>query len=86
MGKVAFNMTMSLDGFVAGPNDSPENGLGDGGDGLFTWYFSGETEVVLVTGESDAKQIIKLPQMIDVNEESMRAISAIFGPRNVVIR
>ena len=37
MGKVSFNMTMSLDGFVAGPNDSPENGLGDGGDGLFTW-------------------------------------------------
>jgi hypothetical protein len=35
MGKVVFNMTMSLDGFVAGPNDSPENGLGDGGDALF---------------------------------------------------
>ena len=45
MGKVTFNMTMSLDGFVAGPNDGPENGLGDGGDGLFTWYFSGDTEV-----------------------------------------
>lgn len=29
MGKVTFNMTMSLDGCVAGPNDSPENGLGD---------------------------------------------------------
>jgi hypothetical protein len=28
MGKVTFNMTMSLDGFVAGPNDGPENGLG----------------------------------------------------------
>jgi dihydrofolate reductase len=45
MGKVIFNMTMSLDGFVAGPNDSPENGLGDGGDRLFHWYFSGDTEV-----------------------------------------
>jgi hypothetical protein len=32
MQKVVFNMTMSLDGFVAGPNDSPDNGLGDGGD------------------------------------------------------
>ncbi len=32
---------MSLDGFVAGPNDSPENSLGDGGDRLFKWYFSG---------------------------------------------
>ena len=45
MGKVIFNMTMSLDGFVAGPNDGPENSLGDGGDRLFQWYFSGNTEV-----------------------------------------
>ncbi|MCI0549999.1 MAG: dihydrofolate reductase family protein [Anaerolineae bacterium] len=50
MGKVVFNMTMSLDGFVAGPNDGPENGLGDGGDGLFTWYFSGDTEVLMSEG------------------------------------
>jgi hypothetical protein len=35
VGKVIFNMTMSLDGFVAGPNDGPENGMGDGGDTLF---------------------------------------------------
>ena len=45
MGKVVFNMTMSLDGFVAGSNDGPENGLGDGGDRLFEWYFSGDTEI-----------------------------------------
>ena len=38
-------MTMSLDGFVAGPNDGPENGLGDGGDRLVEWYFSGNTEI-----------------------------------------
>ena len=50
MGKVTFNMTMSLDGFVAGPNDSPENGLGDGGEGLFNWYFSGDTEVYMSEG------------------------------------
>lgn len=50
MGKVTFNMTMSLDGFVAGPNDSPENGLGDGGEGLFNWYFSGDTEVLMSEG------------------------------------
>ncbi len=50
MGKVVFNMTMSLDGFVAGPNDNPENGLGDGGEGLFNWYFSGDTEVHMSEG------------------------------------
>ncbi len=50
MGKVVFNMTMSPDGFVAGPNDSPENGLGDGGDTLFNWYFSGDTEITISEG------------------------------------
>ena len=50
MGKVVFNITVSLDGFVAGPNDSPENGLGDGGDALFNWYFSGDVEVKISEG------------------------------------
>jgi dihydrofolate reductase len=50
MGKVIFNMTVSLDGFVAGPHDGPDNGLGDGGDALFKWYFSGDTEVRLSEG------------------------------------
>ena len=50
MGKVVFNMTVSVDGFVAGPNDSPENGLGDGGGPLFNWYFSGDTEIAFSEG------------------------------------
>lgn len=50
MGKVIFNMSMSLDGYVAGPNDGPENGLGDGGEALFNWYFSGDTEVAISSG------------------------------------
>jgi dihydrofolate reductase len=45
MGKVVFHNSVSLDGFVAGPNDSPENPLGDGGEALFKWYFGGDTEV-----------------------------------------
>jgi dihydrofolate reductase len=28
---------MSLDGFIAGPNDIPGNGLGDGGEALHEW-------------------------------------------------
>ncbi len=46
----------------------------------------GDTEVVLVTGASAAKQIIKLPQMIAINEESLRELALIFGSTNVVIR
>jgi len=50
MGKVVFNMTMSIDGFVAGPNDGPGNGLGDRGEQLFDWYFKGDTEVKISEG------------------------------------
>ena len=46
MGKVIFNMSMSLDGFVAGSNDGPENPMGDGGMRLFQWYYSGDTEFI----------------------------------------
>ena len=44
MGKVAMGLTMSLDGFIAGPNDGPEHPLGEGGMRLFDWYSSGDTE------------------------------------------
>jgi dihydrofolate reductase len=36
-------MSMSLDGFITGPNEGPENGLGDGGHRLHEWALSGES-------------------------------------------
>jgi len=47
MGKVGFENSMSLDGYVAGPNDNPDNGLGDGGEALFEWYASGDVDFPL---------------------------------------
>ena len=47
MSKVVLELSMSLDGFIAGPNDSPENGLGDGGEALFKWYSTGDTDFLL---------------------------------------
>jgi dihydrofolate reductase len=44
MGKVAMGLSMSLDGFIAGPNDGPESPLGEGGERLFRWYSGGDTE------------------------------------------
>jgi dihydrofolate reductase len=35
---------MSLDGFIAGPNDGPASPLGEGGERLFAWYSSGDTD------------------------------------------
>jgi dihydrofolate reductase len=34
-------MSMSLDGFIAGPNEGPGNGLGDGGHRLHEWFMTG---------------------------------------------
>jgi dihydrofolate reductase len=44
MGKVSMGLSMSLDGFIAGPNDGPERPLGEGGERLFAWYSTGDTE------------------------------------------
>jgi dihydrofolate reductase len=35
------SMSMSLDGFIAGPNEGPGNGLGDGGHRLHEWALMG---------------------------------------------
>jgi dihydrofolate reductase len=38
-------MSMSLDGFIAGPNETDDNGLGDGGHRLHDWaLMGGETD------------------------------------------
>ncbi|MDX6717904.1 MAG: hypothetical protein QOJ63_158 [Solirubrobacteraceae bacterium] len=39
MARVRFQISMSLDGFVAGPNQSEENPLGEGGMRLHEWVF-----------------------------------------------
>jgi dihydrofolate reductase len=41
MGKVVGGITMSMDGFVTGPNDRLGAGLGDGGERLHYWVFGG---------------------------------------------
>lgn len=48
--------------------------------------YRGETEVVLITGPPTSKQIIRLPQTIALNEESLRELASVFGATNVVVR
>jgi dihydrofolate reductase len=40
MGKVRFQISISLDGFVAGPNQSEDNPLGESGMDLHQWAFA----------------------------------------------
>ena len=41
MSSTVLYMSMTLDGFVTGPNVRPDNGLGDGGGRLHEWVFAG---------------------------------------------
>ena len=41
MSATVLYMSMSLDGFIAGPNEGPDNGLGDGGLRLHNWLMAG---------------------------------------------
>jgi dihydrofolate reductase len=45
MSATVLYMSMSLDGFVAGPNEGPDNGLGDGGERLHDWALPGDGSV-----------------------------------------
>src|SRR3954471_4255553 len=44
MTRIIADISISLDGFVTGPNPGLDNGLGDGGDALHTWAFSDDPE------------------------------------------
>lgn len=50
MSATVLYMSMSLDGFIAGPNEGPDNGLGDGGDRLHEWAFSTGADTDLHSG------------------------------------
>ena len=41
MSKVLAGITTSVDGYVAGPDDGPGKGLGEGGERLHYWVFGG---------------------------------------------
>jgi len=43
MGRLRFNITMTLDGYVAGPNQSVKNPLGEGADHLHDWMLKLKT-------------------------------------------
>lgn len=78
MGNVTIDMSMSLDGFIAGPNGSAEQPLGDGGDRLHNWLYdlaSWRERHGMEGGERDPDA--------EVLEESFKDIGAIVMGRNM---
>jgi dihydrofolate reductase len=78
MSKVTSGLTMSLDGFIAGPNDGPEHPLGENGMRLFAWYESGDTEYAVPSGGMTFKVS---PQSAEMLNEAFSSIGAIVTGR-----
>src|SRR5215217_1353385 len=73
MSSTVLYMSMSLDGYVAGPNDEPDNPGGDGFDRLHEWFdFGPDGEFVQLPGEAG--------QLID----EINAFGAIVAGRRTV--
>jgi dihydrofolate reductase len=72
MGKVVFNMSMSLDGFVAGPKDEVDH--------LFRWYYSGDTQVPFPGTEMVFK--VSRASAEHIQEETKTIGAVITGRRN----
>src|SRR6188508_3440855 len=76
MSKIVAGITVSVDGYITGPDDGPGCGLGVGGERLHYWVFGGpwtydEEPVGQPSGE-DAAWL----------ESSMSRIGAVVGGRN----
>ena len=54
MTRIIADISVSLDGFVTGPDPSPHNGLGTGGEALNTWAFSDDPDDRWVLREATA--------------------------------
>ncbi|WP_020578218.1 dihydrofolate reductase family protein [Actinopolymorpha alba] len=52
MSATVLYMSMSLDGFITGPDDGPDNGLGTGGERLHDWLINSAGELVRPSGPS----------------------------------
>jgi dihydrofolate reductase len=75
MSKVIAGITTSVDGYVAGPNDGPGKGLGEGGERLHYWVFGGPWSY-----DSEALGEM-LPEDKEWMDQAMREVGAVVGGR-----
>ena len=70
MGTVIADISMSLDGYVAGPGADPDNGLGVGGEGIHAWVLeeprSPVDEAVLADSFEDTGAVVMGRRLFDV--------------------
>lgn len=74
MGSTVLYMSVSVDGFIAGPNVRMDNGLGDGGPRLHEWVLTGEEP-----GESGPPPIVAAGVNGQVAAESLATGAVVAG-------
>jgi dihydrofolate reductase len=57
MGKIVMDMSMSLDGFIAATNDTPDQPLGEDGQRLHEWYFKDNAAAYNMEMEEDLTSV-----------------------------
>ena len=55
MTRIVADISISLDGFVTGPDAGPENGMGTGGEALHRWAFSDDPDELRQQREGTAR-------------------------------
>jgi dihydrofolate reductase len=78
MTRLRFQISMSLDGFIAGPNQSTENPLGEGGMQLHQWAFG-----LAAWRERHGQEGGEVNPSTDVVEESLENVGATVMGRNM---
>src|SRR6266567_4371109 len=74
MGKVSTGFSMSLDGFVAGPNDEV--------DRVFKWMMSGDTNITVSKGDENIE--LKIPsESADLFQGANKQIGALVAGRRL---
>ncbi len=76
MSATVLDMSMSLDGFIAGPNETRDHGLGDGGLRLHDWVFS--------SADPDQKTIARPPGVNGRVFGELMATGAVVAGRGTV--
>lgn len=74
MGSVGAGFSMSLDGFIAGPNDDVQR--------VFAWMFAGDTDLKMQTGDHDIDLKVSADS-VEVFEERSNTIGAIVSGRRM---
>lgn len=72
MGKVVSDISMSLDGFITGPNVRIGNGMVDDGDRLHDWMFGAKTDMdakIVAEKNTSTGAVIMGKRMFDVGFE-----------------